>query len=280
MTSMEAFPRRASALLIGGLMALATLAGCGSGAPAATPTTSSMPQLAPDPAERCGFQGTVTKLELTAADGVKLAGARIGSGPHGVVLVHQAGSDMCGWNNVVPALVEAGFQVVAIDLRCNGYSECDHPDEDDWQSGRHDFAADAAAAVKELKRSGATKVVVMGASLGAATAVVTAGRFADQVSGVIGLSVFSSGFNASGDATTDIHNAEEAAPRITTPVLIAGSTGDPGSIRSTSAEALINEGPMKAAGKVVFRDGSAHGWDMLNTPDVLAEVLAFLKAHA
>jgi len=122
-------------------MAFATLASCGSGKPTAAPPTPSLPQQAPDPVERCGFAGQVEKLELTAADGVKLSGVRLGSGTHGVVLLPQAGADICGWSAAIPGLVEAGFHVLAIDLRCAGYSECDQPDNDDWQDGTPDFAA-------------------------------------------------------------------------------------------------------------------------------------------
>jgi hypothetical protein len=45
------------------------------------------------------------------------------------------------------------------------------------------------------------------------------------------------------------------------------------------AQALANESPAKAAGKIILRDGSAHGWDMLCAPDANAEVIAFLKGN-
>ncbi len=79
-----------------------------------------MADSAPDPAERCGFTGKVEKLVLTAPDGIKLAGARMGSGPRGIVLLHQLGSDMCGWDMAADAFVKEGFHVLAIDFRCSG----------------------------------------------------------------------------------------------------------------------------------------------------------------
>jgi len=109
---------------------------------------------------------------------------------------------------------------------------------------------------------------------------VTAGRFPDQVSGVVGLSVFSATFNASGSTTTEVHSVQDAGPYITSPVLIAGAQGDPGAITPATAQAIIDKGSAKAAGKVIGKDGSAHGWDLLRSPDVSADVLAFLKANA
>ncbi len=227
---------------------------------------------------RCGFTGKVEKVVLTAADGVKLSGARLGEGAHGVVLLPQRGSDMCGWGLAASRMVEAGLHVLAIDLRCAGFSECDNS-SDDQMDNTHDFAADAAAAIAELKRAGASKVVVMGASLGAVSAVVAGGRFADQVSGVVGLSVFTVGFNASGSASTGVTTPENAAPHITAPMLLVVATGDGSCISPGSAQELIDKSAAPTKVKVIVREGSAHGWDLLRSPDVDAEVLAFLKAN-
>jgi pimeloyl-ACP methyl ester carboxylesterase len=268
------FPRVTA--VIAGLLALTTLAGCGSSGSAAVPPALSLPEQAPDPGRRCGFTLPAEKVVLTTADGVKLSGARLGSGPHGVVLLPQLGADICGWAGEADRLVQAGLHVLAIDLRCAGYSACDSATDDDQLDSTHDFASDAAAAVAELARAGATGVVVMGASLGAATAVVAAGRFPDHVSGVVGLSVFKATFNASGSASTSVRTPEDAAAMISVPMLIVGSTDDPGSIDRTAAQALIERG----GGKVIIQEGSAHGWNMLHSPEVDTEVITFLKANS
>jgi pimeloyl-ACP methyl ester carboxylesterase len=239
----------------------------------------SLPEQAPGPAERCGFGGKVEKVVLTTADGVKLSGATIGEGPHGVVLLPQRDADMCGWSLAVSRMVQAGLHVLAIELRCAGYSDCDNSSDDQLDS-THDFAADAAAAIAELKRAGASKVVVMGASLGAASAVVAGGRFADQVSGVVGLSVFKAGFNASGGASTSVTTPENAVSHITAPMLLVLASGDGGCISPGTAQEMIDKSAAPSKGKVIVRDGSAHGWDLLRSPDIDAEVLAFLKTNS
>jgi dienelactone hydrolase len=280
---MGAFPRprahRATTVLLACVTVLAALTACGTAEPSPPAAEPSLPEQAPDPGERCGFPDPVQKVVLTTEDGVKLAAANIGTGAHGVVLLPQRGADMCGWSTAASRMVQAGQHVLAIDLRCTGYSDCDNS-SDDQTDGTHDFAADAAAAIAALKRAGATKVVVMGASLGAATAVVAGGRFADQVSGVVGLSVFSTGFNASGNASTDISTPLKAGPRITAPTLLVVANGDGSCISAGTAQELIDAGTAKEKSKVVVRDGSTHGWDLMRIEEVETEVLAFLKANS
>src|SRR5262245_58269276 len=115
------------------------LAGCtGHGpAPAAT-TPATLPQSAPDPDERCGTTLGGTKVTLTAEDGLTLSAARYGTGSRGVVLVHQSGADLCGWADQVPDLVRAGLVVLAIDMRCHGYSDC--PADDHGETLNRDYA--------------------------------------------------------------------------------------------------------------------------------------------
>jgi pimeloyl-ACP methyl ester carboxylesterase len=246
------------------------------GGSAAASGQVSMPEQAPDPDQRCGNTDDGEKVVLTADDGTKLAGARYGTGSRGVVLVPQRGSDLCGWSNFVPDLVEKGMQVLAIDPRCNGYSNCPSDDGGNDVSGERDYAADAGAAIAELHRAGAAKVAAMGASMGAATAFVAGGRYPDQVSAVVALSLFDSSYGVS---RSDIKSATDAAPHVTAPILICLATGDGSSIQQGPAEWLIDAAPAKAASSVVVREGSSHGWSMLTDETVHAKVLDFLTKH-
>jgi pimeloyl-ACP methyl ester carboxylesterase len=213
---------------------------------------------------------------VTTDDGVKLAAAELGSGPHGIVLVHQRDADLCGWATFVKPFLDAGYHLLAIDLRCNGYSDCDRDFVADNFDGTYDYAGDAGAAAAYLRQAGATKVVVMGASLGAATVFVTGGRYPDRVNGIVSLSLFSSSFNVSGNG--EPRSAEEAAPRITSPVLIGYAEADPSSISKDSAKALIDQTAAKDKSKVVM--GYGHGWELLRGGQFEDQVLAFLKANA
>jgi len=261
------------------LLALAgpVLAGCGDDGrspAAASPSPTSLPQAAPDPDERCPIDVPGDPLVLTTEDRLPLAAARYGSGQRAVVLVHQRGSDLCGWADHVPDLVALGLQVLAIDLRCHGYSEC--PVDDAGDDLSRDYAADVGAAVAELDRTGAAKVGVMGASLGAAAAFVAAGRYPDAIDAVVGLSIFSASASVS---ATGVTSASDAAAHVTAPTLICLSTGDSSSIQEGVADTLIAAGTARADSSVVVRSGGTHGWDLLADPTVQQHVVAFLKAH-
>jgi pimeloyl-ACP methyl ester carboxylesterase len=86
-----------------------------------------------------------------------------------VVLLHGLTASARTWWRVAPAVAAAGWQVLALDLRCHGASVCDEP------IGRWDVADDVAETlVAEL---GAPRVdVLWGHSLGARTALQVLAR--------------------------------------------------------------------------------------------------------
>jgi pimeloyl-ACP methyl ester carboxylesterase len=262
-----------------GALVAATLAACGGSTPMPTPTPAppSTAENAPDPTTRCGFGAPAQKVVVTTDDGVKLAAAELGSGPRGVVLVHQRDADMCGWATFVKPFLDAGYHLLAIDLRCNGYSDCDRDFVADNFDGTYDYAGDAGAAAGYLRQAGATKVVVMGASLGAATVFVAGARYPDRVNGIVSLSLFSSTFNVSGSGDPTVRSAEDAASNITSPILIGFAEADPSTISGESAQALVDQSAAKAKSSVV--EGYGHGWELLNGGAFEGKVLAFLKAN-
>jgi pimeloyl-ACP methyl ester carboxylesterase len=251
------------------LLFLAT--GC-TGDPAAAPgagTSDSVADSAPAPAERCHKSGNapVERVVLTTTDGVHLAGARFGTGAKGVVLLPQRGADLCAWFDYANTLVSSGYHVLAVDFRGTGYSE---------DSSTVDYTADALAAVAALKGAGAQRVVLMGASIGAATALVTAGRAPQDVVGVVALSYPDDGLDVTGGAGAAPHTPIQAAPLIRVPLLVCFATGD----RSAAKPDALVAAATGAKPEMVGRPGVSHGWDMLKVgdDDVRPEVLAFLDA--
>jgi pimeloyl-ACP methyl ester carboxylesterase len=239
--------------------------------PAAVADT--VPGKAPVPAERCHASGNVpaVKVVLTTSDGTHLAGVRFGSGPRGVLLLPQRDADLCPWWDWATTLVTAGFHVLAIDMRGTGFSE-DGP--------TRDYTIDAMAGIAELKKAGAARVVVMGASQGAATAIVTAGRAPDQVAGVVALSYPDDNLDVTAASGPDPHTPKQAAPLVTAPMLIAFAAGDR-EADGTDAERLLASS--RAADKqLVGRPGVSHGWDMLTVgaDDVRPAVRGFLDSYA
>ncbi len=95
-----------------------------------------------------------------------------GTGAQGVVLAHGGRFTKESWAKQVPALVAAGFHVVAIDFRGRGRSR--GPGS---STGDHGVEFDVLAAVRYLREGGATTVSVVGGSFGgwaAARAAVAA----------------------------------------------------------------------------------------------------------
>ncbi|MBX6749548.1 MAG: alpha/beta fold hydrolase [Micromonosporaceae bacterium] len=203
-------------------------------------------------------------MVVTASDGTKLAGAEWGDGPRGVVLLHQRGADLCRWWDFATELADAGYHVLAIDFRGNGYSD----------SGPvHDLTRDAVGAVAWLKQAGATQVVLVGASMGATTALVTAGRHPDLAAGVVSLSMPGS-IDVTGGDTEGPTRPQQAARLIDVPLLMCWATSDRS---ATNPQPIVDASPATDK-QVVTRDGGRHGWDLLTDGphDVRPEVLAFL----
>jgi pimeloyl-ACP methyl ester carboxylesterase len=108
-------------------------------------------------------------------DGVRLRGTRwMGHGVP-VLLLHGLASQRRFWDLVVPHLV--GLPLVALDQR--GHGDSDQPD------GRYDFGALTRDALTALDALGMSRVVVVGHSWGAMTALTLAADHPERVLGVV-----------------------------------------------------------------------------------------------
>lgn len=132
---------------------------------------------------RCGVAARgFRRVQLPTSDGARLTGAQRGSGRVGIVFAHQTDGTLCDWLPYASTLTR-GRAVLAIDLR--GYGQSTLP-KDTSASGR--FDVDVVTAVSELRRQGAERIVLIGASLGG-TSVLAATRIVKpQVNGVVNLS--------------------------------------------------------------------------------------------
>jgi epoxide hydrolase 4 len=106
--------------------------------------------------------------------GVRLHYVEAGSGPL-VVLLHGFPEFWWSWRNQIPVLVDAGFRVVAVDMR--GYGQSDAPS--DWRKYRMEIlAADVAGLITAL---GEEKAFVAGHDWGAAVAWAVATLHPERV---------------------------------------------------------------------------------------------------
>jgi pimeloyl-ACP methyl ester carboxylesterase len=100
-----------------------------------------------------------------------------GSGDNAIVLIHGWGMGVRTWDYTLPALVAAGYRVVALDHRGCGKSDMDFAD-----MGIVSIAGDVVAIVKSL---GLNRVVLNGWSLGGAVAVEAASQLKETCCGLV-----------------------------------------------------------------------------------------------
>lgn len=121
-------------------------------------------------------------LERVAANGIKLAVRDEGSGPP-VLLIHGFPDDHTVWDAQVPALVAAGYRVIAPDTR--GYGESDLP------PAKADYRMETLIAdmVALLDAKGIDRAAVIGHDWGAVQAWHLAIAHPERVSRLAALSV-------------------------------------------------------------------------------------------
>lgn len=101
---------------------------------------------------------------LTARDGVRLYAVQAGSGSTTIVLAHEAVSSLCESLPYAKTLIDSGLRVLAFDFRGYGYS-------DGRPRNRLALGLDLAAAVQRARSNGASRVFLLGASMGGAAIV-------------------------------------------------------------------------------------------------------------
>ena len=191
-----------------------------------------------------------------AADGVRLAGNVLGRGRVGIVFAHQVAGDRCQWSSFARELSAKGYRALVFDMRGYGAS-----------GGVANVSPqlDVIGAAAELRRRGAKKIVLIGASMGGTGVVAAAPTIRPAVSGVVELSA-PTGFGSA--------NALAAVKKLKRPALfIAGR--DDGEFASAT-RALYKAAATKDK-KLYIAPSSWHGVDLLAIPPVKKLVLAFLQ---
>jgi len=196
-----------------------------------------------------------TPVHLRAADGASVYGVEVGTGTTAVVLGHQYLSDHCEFMPLARELAASGFRALAIDFRDYGQSSGGNPSRLDL---------DVAAAVARLRADGATRVELVGASMGGTAVLVAAARIWPAVAGVVSLS---------GPTYFRGLNAVKAVGNSHVPVRFVVSRDD----RQFAADATYLMKAAAAKDKAIFRlSGGGHGSAMLAVPAAKAFVLGFL----
>ncbi len=224
--------------------------------PSPSPTASERPLVgAACPSDAAGGR------QVRFGDDGYLAGVVRGSGTTGIVLAHEYESDSCNWLPYAKALAEKGYTTLAFDFAGYGAS--------DLANGTQSNDADVKEAVAYLRAHGATKIVLMGASMGA-QACLNDAKDVDPEAVVSLSSPWSFG-------------SEVIDPSaVTVPVLLMAGKGDSGGGFVDSARLIASKAPT-AHKKVTVVDSSEHGTFLLRSAvsgEVEHDIAAFLATYA
>jgi alpha-beta hydrolase superfamily lysophospholipase len=228
------------------------------------------------PSARCGAPHTkATLVRFNAADGTGLDGVMVGSGSVGVVLAHEYDNDLCGAWPFANYLAKRGYRVLAIDMRCFGRSACPQGDA----AGR--VVDDLLAAVVELRHHGATKIALVGSSMGGSAALIAATRVQPPVDAVVSLS-------GEANPTSLIHiplNAQAAVGLLTVPAMFVIANLDQyTTVEETRAMYQADKTADKRLLVLPGQFDGFHGWQALTEASgafspTATKVAAFIAAH-
>lgn len=179
----------------------------------------------------------------------------LGRGNTGVVFAHQVAGDRCQWLPFARELGAKGYRALVFDMRGYGSS-----------SGSANIAPhrDVAAAAAELRRRGAKRIVLVGASMGGTGVVAAAPGIQPPISGLVDLSG-PTGFGGV--------NALPAAKKLRAPALFVAGRDDGDFATATRTLYWAAATKDKA---LLIAPTSWHGADLVSRPDVKRAVLAFI----
>ena len=180
------------------------------------------------PADRKGFR----ELQV---DGTAVDAVMFGSGKVGVLLSHQSEADLCQWHDQAVKMAASGYRVIVPNL----------PEINQLPVAR--------AAVAELRKAGATSIVLMGASMGATVSLAAAADIKPAPTAVVSLSAPTS-FGGL--------DADTAIADLKMPIFLAAGAND----SSFAMEAELLKKDATASSHVellVVPVSSAHGVDLL-----------------
>ena len=130
---------------------------------------------------------TTFRSETAVVNGVRLH-YRVGGNPHGkpVLLWHGFLATAYSWYKVMPLLVEAGYSVLAPDMR--GYGDSDKPSGTDGYDARA-LAEEFRALVKQIEFGNGQKLLLVAHDMGAHPALIWTADHPDEISCLVYMEV-------------------------------------------------------------------------------------------
>jgi dienelactone hydrolase len=223
---------------------LFVVVGCGgNGGEDAGPPATSTPETTTTAAAPCGAEG-VRAVTLRTPEGTEVDAALVGKGETGVVLGHQFRSDFCSWVPFAEELDRRQMAALAVNFASASLDD------------------DMVAGANELRRRGAKRIFLVGASMGGTAALVAAEKV-----DVAGVAAVSAPAEFSGlDALSAVRGLDARA------LFVAGRQ-DGEFARDARRLFRATSSRDKA---LVMTAGFEHGTDLLQDPEAERALLGFL----
>lgn len=207
------------------------------------------------------------KINFTTSDGWNIIASYWPSPGNAVILLHQLGSDKSSYTSFANELNQKGYAVVALDFRGHGESTTRNGKTVTWNSFTNmdfnDMTKDVAAARDWLTNKGYDEFAIVGASIGANTAV----NYAVNDSDVKTIVLLSPGLEFKGIVTN------QTIRNFTKPIFIVASNEDTYSARSATILYESTQGKKE----IKLLDNAGHGTRMFDGTDLDRLILNWLK---
>ena len=201
-------------------------------------------------------------VSFSTQDGGTIYANVYGKGKHGVVLAHGGRFNKESWAKQAKELADAGFVVLAFDFR--GYGKSTGPGQTDIFTAP--LYLDVLAAVEYLRKNGATKVSLVGGSLGGgAAADAVAKAKPGEISRLLTLGGLA---------------GNQSVEKINVPLLVITTRNDANAdgLRLPNIQAAFDKVPAKK--QLVILEGTAHAQFMFDTDQsekIMKMILKFLR---
>jgi dienelactone hydrolase len=192
-----------------------------------------------------------------------------------IFLVHMLGKDKTSWNKFIPKLLENNYAIFNIDMRGHGRSTkikngqeilYTSMNETDWKKLPGDIN-DVISFISNEKFIDSNRIAIIGASIGANSAIVDAANHPGTVKAVVALSP---GLDYHGILTL------ESAKKLEAPILLVASEGDKYAFDSINQLNKV----VKTKHDLLIYKGTEHGTNLLNKYDSLeSKVISWLNEN-
>ena len=205
--------------------------------------------------------GEVTLSSIQNSLGKEMEVAIAGQGDRAVILAHQYKGSWKSWEFFIPALVAEGYKVYAFDF--NGYGK-----NGGFSKKRMNNDLDIEKVIEFARADGASKVILIGSSMGAAAVLKAA--LTNDVDGIVAMAPY----HKRGGKFANLGDGE--AEKVNAPVYLFTARQDSSYKHAEELHSLL------PTSELYVGKGKQHGYELLKTgqdQEVRQLLMEFLRSR-